>query len=207
MEPTNPASEDLKNKAAFFVFSFVSYAFAFGAEFAAAEDVLASTNLQTSIVYVCDFGPYFVGAVFLPVFMDKLRPLSRVLATVLLEIVGIILMAVPGTLAVKITGICLISFGSNFADVTLLPMATFYEEITTRAYTAGAGLGAGFGVIYYTSKPINCFQLYSIWVAARRNLDGKDSATHADSPERESLGKFFPKKLCPVWGLNSRFSD
>ena len=31
-------------------------------------------------------------------------------------------------------------------------MTSFYEEITSRAYTPGAGLGAGFEVIYYTGK-------------------------------------------------------
>ena len=152
MEPAQQAEGSIKNPLAFFTFSFVTYAFLFGVNYAAAEDVLASTNMQTSIVYLCDFGPYFVGAVFLPVFMDKLRPLSRVLATVSLEIVGIILVAVPGTLAVKLTGTCLLSFANAVSDVALLSMTSFYEEITSRAYTAGAGLGAGFGVIYYTGK-------------------------------------------------------
>ena len=144
-------SEKFLNIIAFGVFSFVGYTL-YNATMSAAEDILAGTILPTSIVYFCGIGPYFLGTLLLPIFIDKISPLLGVSVTFFLEASGIILVAFLQIREAKLIGICLISAARSFTDVGFLSLTALYEEVTARAFTAGAGIGVAFGAIYYTGR-------------------------------------------------------
>ena len=143
------------NIVAFAVFTFVGYTL-FHVVIAAAEDILAGTALPTSAVYVCAVGPYFIGTLLLPIFIDKISPLLATSVTFFFEAGGIILVAFLQSREAKLTGICLISAGRSFTDVGFLSLTALYEEVTVRAFVAGTGIGMTFGGVYYTGRD-QCF--------------------------------------------------
>ena len=141
--------EKARNIAAFFVFGFISFGCINGAVIFAAEDILAGSTLPTSVVYALDIGPYFVGCLILPAVLDKLSPHVPVIAASSLFAVGMILVAGAELLELKLVGVATLTAGGAFSEVGLLSMSAYYEEVTSRAYTAGTGVGPVVAGAYY----------------------------------------------------------
>lgn len=139
------------NTMAFFVFSFVVNA-VINVVDAAAEDILNGTTMATSVVYVCETVPYFLGSLLLPIFIHKIAPLWTVMGTFLLDFTGILLLALSGSPEIRLTGVCLIAFAISFGDGGFLSLTAHYEGGTASAYSAASGIGVIFGALYYTGK-------------------------------------------------------
>ena len=150
-EPSQQRSEKLVTTAAFFVVSFVPYALAFAA-ISAAEDILVGTVIPTSVVYLCDVGPFFLATLILPLVVDYIPPLMTMLGTFVMCESGIILIAVFQTLEIKMVGVVLMSLANGFGDVGFLSLTALYGEVVVRSYSAGIGYAMAIGSIYYTGK-------------------------------------------------------
>ena len=146
------AGENLKNVMAFFLFGWLQNMYSLGMNLVSAEDILAGTAVPTSVVYVCDMVPFFLGSLVLPMLLHRISPSSAVVIIFVLLTTGTVLVAVPNVLAVKLAGLCLVSLAYSFNGVVLFPLTAFYGEITTQAFVAGTGFGGFSGVLYYTGK-------------------------------------------------------
>ena len=151
-EMTLKNEEKTRNILPFVVFGFISFASMNCACVMAAEDILSGSILPTSVVYAFDVTPYIVACLILPVVLDKFSPLVRVIAASSLITVGLILVACAGLLELKLLGVGAVAAGGAFADVGLLSMSAYYEEVTSRAYAAGTGAGTVFATSYYTGS-------------------------------------------------------
>ena len=146
-------SKTLINSAAFLIFSLVPYSLCF-LTISAAEDILAGTALPTSVVYLCDIAPYFLGTLVLPMCLDHIPSLATILVIVSLDVSGVLLLALSKIIPAKLTGICLVSLAASFADVGFLSLTAWYEEVTVRAYIAGIGSAWLVSVVYCTGSRI-----------------------------------------------------
>ena len=142
--------EKPRNIVAFFVFGFIGTACGNCLSLCAAEDILVGSNQPTSLVYVCDTFPYIGGCFILLLFLPRLSPLVSVVATTSLFTAGIILVACAEPLELKLVGVGVIPLGGAIADVGLLPLSAYYEEVASRAYTAGTDVGSLVTAVYYT---------------------------------------------------------
>ena len=157
-----------RNIASFFVFGFISVGSTNCIGVAAAEDILAGSTLPISLVYAAHIVPYFVTCLILPAVLDKFSPLIRVIASSSLITVGMVLVACTGLLELKLLGVGAVAAGSAFGDAGLLSMSAYYEEVTSRAYAAGSGVGNVVAPAYYAGS----VTWNIVWVELWRELEG-----------------------------------
>lgn len=164
-KPSEKERERLRTVAAFFVFGALIYA-TYSLVIAGAQDILAGTFIQTSMVLVADIGPYFVVTLIAPYFMQKIPYFVRIATVFLTGIGGFLMLAFAKQVHWKLMGVGIASFGYGVGEVTFLALTSFYHEVTVSAYSAGTGAGFIIAPLYYTGMYfvfISCNN-FSIWV-------------------------------------------
>ena len=136
---------------AFFVFGTVIYA-TYSLIIACAQDLLAGTYVQTSLVLVANIAPYFVVTLVAPYFMQNIPYLARITTVFFSQASGIIMVAFAGKIHWKLTGVGMVSFGLGVGETTFLALSSFYHEGAVNAYAAGTGVAFGVAPLYYTGK-------------------------------------------------------
>lgn len=164
-KPSEKERERLRTVAAFFVFGALIYA-TYSLVIAGAQDILAGTFIQTSMVLVADIGPYFVVTLIAPYFMQKIPYFVRIATVFLTGIGGFLMLAFAKQVHWKLMGVGIASFGYGVGEVTFLALTSFYHEVTVSAYSAGTGAGFIIAPLHYTGMYfvfIFCNN-FSIWV-------------------------------------------
>lgn len=149
-KPSEKERERLRTVAAFFVFGALIYA-TYSLVIAGAQDILAGTFIQTSMVLVADIGPYFVVTLIAPYFMQKIPYFVRIATVFLTGIGGFLMLAFAKQVHWKLMGVGIASFGYGVGEVTFLALTSFYHEVTVSAYSAGTGAGFIIAPLYYTA--------------------------------------------------------
>ena len=119
---------------------------------AAAQDILAGTLIQTSMVLIADIGPYFLVTLIAPFFMQNIPYFARITTVFLSGIVGFLMLAFAEQVHWKLIGVGITSFGYGVGEVTFLALTSFYHEMTLSAYSAGTGAGFVMAPLYYTGR-------------------------------------------------------
>lgn len=147
----NNEPERLRTKVAFFVFGCLIYA-TYSAIISGAQDILAGTLIQTSLVLVANIGPYFLVTLIAPCFMQRIPYFVRIVAVFVTETLGFLLLVCSTQVHWKLMGVALASIGYGIGEVSILALTTFYHEITVSWYSAGTGAGFVAAPLYYTGK-------------------------------------------------------
>lgn len=151
--------ERFRTVTAFFIFGTLIYA-TYSLVIAGAQDILAGTFIQTSMVLVADIGPYFVVTLIAPYFMQRISYFARITTVFLCGIGGFLMLAFAKQVFWKLIGVGIASFGYGVGEVTFLALTSFYHEVTLNAYSAGTGAGFVIAPLYYTGR----FCMYSFFV-------------------------------------------
>ena len=141
--------ERLCTKTAFFVFGTLCYA-TYSLVIAGAQDILAGTFIQTSMVLVAGNGPNLFVNLFGPYFMQKIPYFVRITIVCLADISGFLILALVKQVHWKLIGVGLVSFGFGVGQMTFLALSSFYHETVSTAFSAGTGVGFVMASLYYT---------------------------------------------------------
>ena len=136
---------------AFFVFGTLIYA-TYSLIIAAAQDILAGTFIQTSMVLIADIGPYFFVTLIAPYFIQKISYFTRISTVFMSGIIGFLMLAFTEQVYWKLIGVGITSFGYGVGEVTFLALTSFYHQTTLCAYSAGTGTGFLIAPLYYTGR-------------------------------------------------------
>lgn len=150
-KPDQEERERLRTVTAFFIFGTLIYA-TYSLVIAGAQDILAGTFIQTSMVLVADIGPYFLVTLIAPYFMQKIPYFARITTVFLSGIGGFLMLSFSKQVYWKLIGVGIASFGYGVGEVTFLALTSFYHEVTVTAYSAGTGAGFVLAPLYYTGK-------------------------------------------------------
>ena len=143
--------ERFRTVTAFFIFGTLIYA-TYSLVISGAQDILAGTLIQTSMVLVADIGPYFFVTLIAPYFMQKIPYFVRITTVFLSGIGGFLMLAFAEQVHWKLIGVGIASFGYGVGEVTFLALTSFYHEVTLSAYSAGTGAGFVIAPLYYTGR-------------------------------------------------------
>ena len=165
----NDASEFKENRqeherlctvTAFFVFGTLCYA-TYSLIIAGAQDILAGTFIQTSMVLVAGVGPNLLVNLFGPYFMQKIPYFVRIILVYLADISGLLILALVKQIHWKLIGVGLVSFGFGAGQMTFLALSSFYHETVSTAFSAGTGVGFVMASLYYTgmSRSIDVYYM------------------------------------------------
>ena len=143
--------ERLRTKIAFFTFGCLIYA-TYSLIISGAQDILAGTLIQTSLVLVANIGPYFLVTLIAPYFMQRIPYFARIVSVFVTETLGFLLLVCSKRVHWKLVGVGLASVGYGIGEVSILALTSFYHEVTVSAYSAGTGAGFVAAPLYYTGK-------------------------------------------------------
>ena len=141
--------ERLRTVMAFFVFGTLCYA-TYSLVIAGAQDILAGTFIQTSVVLVAGVGPNLFVNLFGPYFMQKISYFVRITLVCLTDISGFLILALIKQVHWKLIGVGIVSFGLGAGEMTCLALSSFYHETVSTAFSAGTGMGLMMAPLYYT---------------------------------------------------------
>ncbi|XP_048590001.1 protein BTN1-like [Nematostella vectensis] len=142
------SKEKIINIFAFFMFGLIEYV-SFGTIITGSQDILANTEVPTTITILTANLPYLLLSIVFPYFMSKVPVPIRVWSAFGLLTLGMLVVALGQNLWLRLFGIALNSVGYSFIEVGLLPLTAFYSERTVFAFSGGTGLSF-IGTTYYT---------------------------------------------------------
>ncbi|XP_031559248.1 protein BTN1-like [Actinia tenebrosa] len=135
---------------AFFVFGALIYAM-YSLIIAGAQDILAGTYIQTSMVLVANIGPYVVVTFVAPYFMKNIPYFVRICFVFLTGAVGFIVIVCSKEVEWKLIGIGLASLGYGVGEVSFLALTSYFHSSALSAYSVGTGVGFVAAPLYYTA--------------------------------------------------------
>ena len=168
--------ERLRTVTAFFIFGTLSYA-TYSLVIAGAQDILAGTFIQTSMVLVADIGPYFLVTLIAPYFMQKIPYFARITTVFLSGIGGFLMLSFSKQVHWKLIGVGISSFGYGVGEVTFLALTSFYHEVTVSAYSAGTGAGFVIAPLYYTGMFVFICSVVTVCVSISLKFEIPFNAT------------------------------
>ena len=143
--------ERLRTVTAFFIFGTLIYA-TYSLVMAGAQDILAGTSTATSVSLIALVVPGFLVTLTAPYFMHKIPYVVRIITFCCTGIGGFLMLVFSKQLHWKLIGVGIVSFGSNFSEITVLALSSFYHETTSTAFSAGTGAGFVLAPLYYTGE-------------------------------------------------------
>lgn len=152
----NKTRESTTTTAAFFVFGFLIY-FVYSLIIAGAQDILAGTFVQTSVVLVCNIGPYFAVTLITPYYIQNVQYVYRVILVFVFEVAGLLMVVVAKQIGVKLFGVCLSSLGFGLGELSFIAMSSYYHDVVVSSFSAGTGVGVSLAPLYYTGKTFFAF--------------------------------------------------
>ena len=143
--------ERLRTITAFFIFGTLIYG-TYSLVMAGAQDILAGTSIPTSVSLMALVAPGFLVTLIAPYFMHEIPYVARIITFCCTGTGGFLMLGFAKQVHWKLFGIGLVSFGSNFCEMTVLALSSFYLEATSTAFAAGTGAGFVIAPLYYTGK-------------------------------------------------------
>ena len=148
---TSNSKENARNVACFFVLGVLSLVYD-EISLAAAEDVLAGSNIPTTIVIIAIAVPVLGVKTTAPWFLQKCSYLHKSCVVVFLLVTGLITIVAVQNVHWRLLGISVIESGVSFSEITFLALTASYQEVTVSAFVAGIGVSSLLGPLYYTGN-------------------------------------------------------
>ena len=143
--------ENLRTVMAFFAFGTLIYN-GFSLFITAAQDILAGTYIQSSMVLIACISPSFVFTLIAPYFVQKISYFARFITVGLALPCGLLILALAEQVYWKLIGLGIASVGYSMSEMTVLGLTSFYHEVALTAFSAGTGVGYVITPFYYTGK-------------------------------------------------------
>ena len=173
---------------AFFVFGALIYAM-YSLMIAGAQDILAGTYIQTSMVLVANIGPYVMVTLVAPFFMRKIPYFVRICFVFLTGAVGFTVVVCSKEVGWKLIGIGMASFGYGVGEVSFLALTSYFHSTALSAYSAGTGVGFVSAPLYYTGKVVEAPQ--KDFITGKYNIDDVIRTAQFHVNSRIELGLIF----------------
>ena len=139
---------------AFFAFGFILYAID-SLIIAAAQDILAGSDIPTSAVLSCVVGPYTLITLVCPYFVQKIPYLVRIVVVFVLYVCGLLGLVYAGHVEAKLLAVCFVSFAVGVGEMSYIAMTSFYHQVVVGVFSAGTGVGFIAAPLYYTGKLVS----------------------------------------------------
>lgn len=136
---------------AFFIFGTLIYS-TYSLVIAGTQDILAGTSIPTSISLSAMVAPGFLVTLIAPYFMHNIPYVARIMTFCCTGIGGFLMLVFAKQVHWKLIGVGIVSFGSNFSEITVLALSSYYLEATSTAFSAGTGAGFVIAPLYYTGE-------------------------------------------------------
>ena len=143
--------ENLLTVMAFFACGTLIYS-GFSLFITAAQDILAGTYIQSSMVLIACILPSFVFTLIAPYFVQKISYFARFITVGLALPCGLLILALAEQVYWKLIGLGIASVGYSMSEMTVLGLTSFYREVALTAFSAGTGVGYVITPFYYTGK-------------------------------------------------------
>ena len=143
--------ERLRTITAFFIFGTLIYA-TYSLVIVGAQDILAGTSIPTSISLITLVTPGFLVTLIAPYFMHNIPYIARIMTFCCTGIGGFLMLVFAKQVHWKLIGVGIVSFGSNFCEITVLALSSFYHGAASTAFSAGTGAGFVIAPLYYTGE-------------------------------------------------------
>jgi hypothetical protein len=135
----------------FFVFGGFLY-FTFTITISGAQDIMAETNIQTSMNLIAHMVPIVIITNLFPYFIKGMPYLARVFVVSLTNVAGFVIIAYVKQAEWKLFGIGLASVGFGFGNMSIIALTSHFKSTAFSAYSAGTGAGFLAAPFYYTGK-------------------------------------------------------
>ena len=139
------------NVAAFFTYGVVKFAMEMFL-MTATEDILSGTSVPTTALLLTIYLPHAMCAAILPYFAGRISQLAASASIFSLFTIGLLLVALPAQLELRLTGAACIGVGAGISDTIVIGFTARYSDITVHAYVGGSGLSGIVANIFYTGK-------------------------------------------------------
>ena len=143
--------ERMRTVMAFFIFGTIIYS-ASSLFISAAQDILAGTFIQTSLVLITFALPQFLVSLIAPYFMQRISYFIRIATHGLALISGILILALVKHVHWKLLGVGIAAFGLAIGEASIIAFTSNYNEETLGAYSGGTGFGYVIAPLYYTGE-------------------------------------------------------
>ena len=118
----------------------------------AAQDILSGSHIPSSTVIFVGALPGFSVKLTLPWFVQRWSYFTRTIAVVLLQIGGLLTIALSSMAHWRLAGVAVVFAGFGLGEITFLALTSFYEDVTGSAIAAGLGMASLLGPFYYTGQ-------------------------------------------------------
>ena len=113
--------------------------FFFAISLSAAQDILEATKIPTSVVLLAVSGPACLTTAVYPYFIQKIAVSVSCCIIFTLSVTGMLITSLAGDPIIKVTGVCLVSFGVGSTESVFYPLTSFYGSSTINSYAFGSG--------------------------------------------------------------------
>ena len=118
----------------------------------AAQDILQATKIPTSVVLLAASGPACLTTAVYPYFFQRISVSVSCCITFTFSVCGMLIMSLAGDPFIKVTGVCLVSFGIGGTETVFYPLTSFYGGSTINSYAFGSGTSFLVAPLSYIGK-------------------------------------------------------
>ena len=146
-------------KRTIFAFGVIAFLvdFFFCISLSAAQDILETTMIPTSVVLLAASGPACLTSAVYPYFFQRISVSVSCCITFTLSVTGMLIMSLAGDPIIKVSGLCLVSFGYGGTDTVFCPLTSFYGGSTINSYALGSGFSFVAAPLLYIGKTFLTF--------------------------------------------------
>jgi len=126
--------------------------FFFCISLSAAQDILEATRIPTTVVLLAASGPACLTTAVYPYFFQRISVSVSCCIIFILSVTGMLITSLAGDPIIKITGVCLVSFGFGGTETVFYPLTSFYGGSTINSYALGSGFSFLAAPLSYIGK-------------------------------------------------------
>jgi len=138
-------------KVSFFIVSAIIH-IVYGIISVGAQDILAGSNLQTSLVFMFEILPNCFGQILTLCIAYRVSYFVRFVAGSLMLFTAFMLIALSADIHLRLFGVALSTFSVGVIDTSTLGLASYFDSSVLSSYSAGSGVGYFIAPLYYTGK-------------------------------------------------------
>ena len=113
--------------------------FFFAISLSAAQDILEATKIPTSVVLLAASGPACLTTAVYPYIFQTISVFVSCCIIFTLSVSGMLITSLIDDPVIKVTGVCLVSFGIGGTETVFYPLTSFYGGSAVNSYALGSG--------------------------------------------------------------------
>ena len=118
----------------------------------ATQDILEATKIPTSVVLLAASGPACLTTAVYPYFFQRISVSVSCCIFFTLSVTGMLVTSLAGDPVIKVTGVCLVSFGISGTESVFYPLTSLYGGRTINSYAFGSGTSLLAAPLSYIGK-------------------------------------------------------